>query len=83
MTLKHRLRICVEFWQGGANMEDYLRLWEEWEALQPHCTVGGWLRRCAVLHANKLVAIATCYAALHSPDFVGFLLMVSVSSLTL
>jgi hypothetical protein len=67
---------------AGASNEEYLQLWQEWEALRAHCTYRGFFRRAAVLHANKLVIAAALYAALHSPDLVGLVFMAAVVPLS-
>jgi hypothetical protein len=48
--------------------------WARWHTLVPHRTAAGWMRRLAIVHSDKLLLAAACYASLASPDLLGLVL---------
>lgn len=60
---------------GGAGVaEAYVQAWARWHTLAPHCTTSAWLQRLAIVHSDKVLLVAACYASLASPDVVGLVL---------
>ena len=60
---------------GGAGVaEAYVQAWARWHTLAPHRSVAAWCQRLAVVHSDKVLLLAACYASLASPDVVGLAL---------
>jgi hypothetical protein len=60
---------------GGAGVsEAYVQAWARWHTLAPHRTTSAWFQRLAIVHSDKALLVAACYAALASPDVVGLVL---------